>query len=98
MLQAGYSLVNIEEADSIISFSLPSAAVESQVADECYETHFRALDQAWQLAHEDTSASADFLRYCLTEVGLDSTGTMQELTKRATEAGIDLAACLEGMD
>lgn len=95
MSQAGFALVDVKSSGSAISYGIPAAAVDSSTADDCYREHFERLDKSWQLANEDSSESANFIRRCLAEKGLDDSGTMRELTQRATEEGVDLAACLD---
>lgn len=98
MDEEGYHLVRTSEADPVIEYAVPARAVDSGVADRCYAEYFEPLDVAWQLAHEDESESADFLRACLEKHGLDPSGSVAELSERIEEAQIDLVACMEGTD
>lgn len=90
---AGYEILLQGESNSTIQYSLPAAAVDSGTDAVCYDREFHQIDQMWQLAHEDTSHSADVLRECLSENGIAPKETLREMADQLADAGISQSTC-----
>lgn len=98
MTEKGYALVNVDQQSEIIDYSISTTAVDTGADVECYEPHFQALDAEWQVAHEDQSEGAEFMRDCVVAAGHEPATTAAELAKQIEDYEIDLAQCLEERD
>jgi predicted ABC-class ATPase len=95
MRKAGYPLVDKGMNRSLIDYAVPSEAADKGIDAKCYAREFEQIDTAWQLAHEDDSDSADFLRKCLTDAGITPAKTMKAMNDQIYDNNIDLVACME---
>lgn len=96
MTAAGYALVNVTEEYEVITFGVPAPAVESGDDDQCYTQEFSQVDTMWQLSVEDRGKVARLLAACLSDRGLDSSGTKLEKEERLQAAGVSLEECIGG--
>lgn len=67
----GYSLVDPHRVGDVFEAGVPGPAVESGVNDQCYAYTWQDVDTAWQVAHEDTSSSAEIVAACLRAHGIE---------------------------
>lgn len=74
MDDAGYPVVVRDDSKTVIEYSVLGTAVDNGVEAECYR-EFELIDQAWQVANEDTSIGALKIRACLEENGVEPVGT-----------------------
>ena len=95
MRKAGYPLVEKGMDRSLIDYAVPSEAVDKGVDKRCYDREFGPLDDAWQLAHVETSESTEILRQCLVKAGIKPGKTRADVDKQIDDNHIDLVACLE---
>ena len=51
------------------------------------------MDSTWQGAHEDTSETAQLLRDCLAEHGIEPPQTMEEISAALDDAGLSVEDC-----
>lgn len=96
MTSAGHALVNVAEEYEVITFGVPAVAVESGDDDQCYTLEFSQVDTMWQLSVEDRGKIAGLLAACLSDRGLDSSGTKLEKEERLQAEGISLEECIGG--
>lgn len=92
----GYDILVDGENNATIDYSIPSAAVDSGVEGDCYDQEFRQVDVTWQVAREDSSRSAEFIRDCLIANGVAPGESLQGMVQQLREAGIDTTSCAEG--
>lgn len=90
----GYEIVIHGEVNRTIQFSVPSAAVDSGADAECYDGGFALVDAAWQISQIDTSESAQILRACLIELGIEPDESYQAMNEQLFESGNDPTACV----
>lgn len=95
LADGGYEVLVQGEYNGTMDYSIPSAAVDSGVDGTCYEREFTQVDTAWQLAHEDTSRSAQLVRDCLESNGIALQGTLAGMVEQLREAGISTRSCIE---
>ena len=94
MNEGGFEVIEHDpDANGVINYSVSNDAVAAGVDEACYDEHYGPVDQAFQIAHEDTSSSAEFLRTCLREQGIEPSDTMEGLLAQFEEEGIDIATC-----
>lgn len=93
---AGFELRDVVLRNSVYEFGVPNAAVEDGADDECYVSEFRYTDMLWQSsdAVQNTSDTAELLRGCLQERGIEPGGTLEEMEGQLREAGIEIPECL----
>jgi hypothetical protein len=68
---AGYELVEPHRERDVFAAGVPDAAVASGVNDTCYAFTWEQVDVAWQLAHEDSSETAEIVASCLRSKGIE---------------------------
>ncbi|HEV7741234.1 MAG TPA: hypothetical protein VGO65_02345 [Pseudolysinimonas sp.] len=92
---AGYPLEGYQTLENTqrIVYGPSNAGVESGSDRICYAAEFQEVDVLWQLAHEDTSQTAQFLRDCLQDHGIDPPETMQEILVAVHDAGLSTEDC-----
>lgn len=89
----GYELVNPTVKGELMDFGVPAAAVDSGADDECYQYNWAQVDQVWQIAHEDTSESAQIVANCLRSKGITPKAEYTANLELLRDHGIDLADC-----
>ena len=89
----GYELVDPHIADDLMEFSVPGTAVESGADDACYQYNWSQIDDAWQIAHQDTSASARLVAACLEANGIKPEQKYTDNVDLLNENGIDASEC-----
>jgi hypothetical protein len=95
MIGAGYHVDGGNRQAPIISYAIPSAAVDDGTERRCYEPEYMLIDTEWQLAHEDESSSTEFLRQCLREHGIEPAYPSAEVDQQLADNSIDpLEDCL----
>lgn len=94
MTAAGHALVDIAEEHEVITFGVPTEAVELGDDDACYTREFAQVDTIWQVGVEDQGWAAGLLAACLSERGLDSSGTKLEKERRLQAEGVPLEECI----
>ena len=77
-----------------MNYSTSNEAYLAGVDQQCYVAEFQEVDSTWQVAHQDTSETARFLRDCLAEHGIDPPQTMEEINAALDDAGISIEDCL----
>ena len=92
----GYEVEEFGRPSTIYQFGVPDAAVVEGADAECYELHFRHVDDGWQLAHpSDDEPVKAILRRCLEAEGLGTEGTEAELADRIDATGLGFIGCME---
>ena len=93
---AGFELRDVDLTGPVYEAGVPSAAVENGADEECYVSEFRYTDMLWQTsdAVQNNSESAQFLRECLREHGIEPADTLEEMDEQRREAGIEVPECL----
>ncbi|ROS52689.1 hypothetical protein [Frigoribacterium sp. PhB24] len=89
----GYELVDPHIADDLMDFAVPGAAVESGADDTCYQYNWSKIDDVWQVAHQDTSASARLVAACLEANGITPRQKYTDNVELLNENGIDVSGC-----
>lgn len=91
---AGFSVAEHDpDANGVINYSISNDAVVDGADKECYDEHYGAVDTAYQVAHEDSSSSAEFLGDCLRDKGVDPADTMEERLTQFENEGLDIGEC-----
>jgi hypothetical protein len=93
MSAAGYPVQGAGQLGDLMYYSTSDAAYTAGVDRQCYESEFMQVDSTWQIAHEDTSETAQFLRDCLAENGIEPPQTMAEIQAAMDAAGISFEDC-----
>lgn len=93
MADGGFDILVNGESFDLIDYAIPVEANEAGVDEPCYRAEFEQVDTVWQLAHEDTSYTAEVFRECLAERGVDPADTVEAMHGQLTEAGIDAGDC-----
>jgi len=93
---AGYELADVQFDNHVYSFGVPGEAVDSGVDDECYSAEFRYVDMLWQGTDDVTNSSdtAEFVRECLRDRGIEPADTLEEMSQQLREANIEHSECL----
>lgn len=93
---AGFELTGVEFTNSVYEFGVPNAAVEDGADEVCYVSEFRYTDMLWQNtdAVQNSSDTAQLLRECLQERGIEPRDSLEELEEQLSGAGIELPECL----
>lgn len=94
MAERGHTVIVLDDMSTIIDMRIPAEAVESGVDHECYQTQFRGVDEAWQIANQDQRADNALLDACLRDRDLQVPQTRQEKVDALVAAGVDLGTCL----
>ncbi len=94
MEDAGYSIDVSGETNQVITYSVPTNAVDEGIDERCYSAEFARLDMLWQVARQDTSADAQRLRACLSDRGIEPADTWDDMVMQADENAVDLLQCL----
>lgn len=91
---AGYTVIEEpSDANGVFNYSVPAQAVNDGVDEKCYNELFGPVDAAYQVANEDTSATAETLRACLISAGITPAGSVDEMLAQLEAEGMDLIAC-----
>ena len=93
MSNAGYEVHEAERENDVITYFVTSDAVDSGADGECYNAEFLFVDQTWQVAHENTSESAQVLRECLIRLGFEPAETVPEMTEQFGQNGLSIEQC-----
>ena len=90
----GYDLRDVRvESDGLYQFGVPDAAVRAGVDEECYLTHWKLVDNLWQIAMQDRSQTTQALRDCLTRRGIAPREDREGIDQQMREAGIAFPDC-----
>jgi len=89
----GYELADIHVENDLFTAGVPGAAVDSGADDECYGYNWSRVDDAWQIAHEDTSESARLVSACLRSRNVAPSPSYQKNLELLKQHGIELADC-----
>jgi hypothetical protein len=92
---AGFELRDMEYTGLVYQYGVPDEAVQDGADDECYESEFRYTDILWQGtdAVQNSSETAQFVRECLQDQGIEPADTMKEMDAQLREAGIEITTC-----
>ena len=93
LADAGYKVVIAPDFNGILQYSIPTEAIEAGVDDPCYAREFDKVDLMWQLAHEDTSYSAQVIRNCVIANDLPPHDKMADNISELKNADINLDTC-----
>ena len=93
MSDAGYPLMGAGPLGDLMNYATSNEAYLAGVDQQCYIAEFMTVDSTWQVAHEDTSETAQFLRDCLAEHGIEPPQTMEEIHAALDDAGISFEDC-----
>ena len=94
MESAGFSVIENEaDTNGVINYSISNDAVVNGADQECYDLHYGPVDSAYQVAHEDSGSSAEFLRACLRAEGITPADTMKGLLEQFETEGLDIGEC-----
>lgn len=88
--------VDIAPADPeavILSYAIPSEAVDSGTDDFCYRTQFMDVDTAWQIQNEDQSETTLRMKECLSDRGLAPAERTADVIRQLEDAGIAIEEC-----
>ncbi|MEP6479119.1 MAG: hypothetical protein ABJB03_09260 [Rhodoglobus sp.] len=96
MSGAGFDILGGDTDSLIIDYSITTEAVDAGVDELCYVSQFRDVDSAWQLQNENSSATADLFRRCLSSNGITPAETFEELDRQVNAAGSDVQDCIHG--
>lgn len=93
---AGFELENVALNNQVYDFGVPNAAVDDGADGKCYEEEYKFTDMLWQSsdAVQSGSQTAQFVRECLQEHGLEPADTLDEMSTQLREAGIEPPECL----
>jgi len=89
----GFQLVDPHFKNDLMDFGVPAAAVDSGADDKCYSYNWAQVDQAWQIAHEDTSESAQIVANCLRAKGITPVEKYTDNLELLKHNGIDVGDC-----
>lgn len=89
----GFDLLVEGEKYDLINYSIPGAARDAGVDEPCYFDEFAQVDTIWQLAHADTSYTAEVHRNCLIDNGISPKETEEEMWQQLKDANIDTTTC-----
>lgn len=95
MARGGDPVTVTNDEGTILEMRIPSEAIASGVDDRCYQTEFKAVNEAWQVANQDQLADNVLLDTCLVDHGLSRPTTRQSKVDALLDAGVDLGSCLE---
>ncbi|MFF1877511.1 hypothetical protein [Leifsonia sp. NPDC058230] len=93
LMREGYELVDPQVKGDLMDFGVPGAAVDSGADDRCYDFNWAHVDQVWQIAHEDTSESAQIIANCLREHRIEPSSMYGDNLELLEKNGIDIADC-----
>lgn len=93
MSEAGFPLVFVDLNKTVIEYSTTQEAETDGASARCYGREFLEVDQAWQIANEDTSETARVLGECLRARGIAPGATLAEKEVQLEAAGIRLQDC-----
>ncbi len=93
---AGFELEGLEFKNHLYDFGVPDEAVQKGADTKCYRAEFQYVDMLWQTSDvvENASETAQLLRKCLRENGIEPRESMKEIGKQLEDAGIDPTDCL----
>ncbi len=93
LIREGYELVNPQVKGDLMDFGVPGGAVDSGVDDRCYDFNWAQVDRVWQIAHEDTSESAQIIANCLRSKLIEPSRTYKENLELLRKNEIEIADC-----
>ncbi len=96
MTKAGYPLLGVNDAGTVITYSNSNEAVTSGVEGRCYALEFGQIDAAWQIANEYESETQRALRACLEAEGITPGPDVATVWQQLQDAGIDPVECTTG--
>ena len=94
--EAGFTLSDPRVVDDLMDFGIPGVAVDSGADDKCYQFNWSRVDDAWQIAHEDTSPSAKLVSACLQAKGITPRTKYRDNVELLKQSGIDVSECSTG--
>ncbi|NHC14516.1 hypothetical protein [Motilibacter deserti] len=92
---AGFDVLNVSRTAYMNDFSVPDAAMQSGVYDDCYAREYGAVDTVWQLAHEDESPTNQMYKECLRKRGVEPAQKSEDVKKQMDEADLSVQDCIE---
>lgn len=93
MQNLGYELIDVRLSYGVWNYSTDQAMEDDPEAQRCLTEEFGQVDGVWQVANQDTSETAAFVRNCLEANGLRVPDTLVERQGVLDEAGIDVSNC-----
>ena len=81
----GYTLLENGIDHDLLQYSIPDEAEKSGKSRECKVREFAEIDYQWQRDHIEGSVQAEQYRRCLSDNGLDTSGTYIELEQRIVD-------------
>lgn len=96
MAAAGYPLLGVNDAGTVITYSNSDAAVTSGEEGRCYALEFGQIDPAWQLANEYENDTQVALRACLEAQGITPGPDVETVWQQIQNAKIDPVECTTG--
>jgi hypothetical protein len=89
----GYKMLDPHVEGDLFEFSVPLDADDSNVDQKCYSYTWSRVDDEWQLAHEDTSPSAQVVKNCLLQLGRTPSSSFQSNVRLLQESGMRVEDC-----
>lgn len=93
MSDAGYPVIGAAQVGDLIHYATSNEANTTGVDRQCYVAEFMTVDSTWQIAHEDTSETAQILRDCLAEHGIEPPQRMEDIHAALEVAGLSIEDC-----
>lgn len=89
--EQGIELQSVGMDGDLIDFRIPGEP--SKVDEDCYSFNWEQVDDAWQIAHQDTSPSAELVKECLEHFGATPKAAYTENLDLLTGLGKTFADC-----
>lgn len=89
----GFALIRSGERYGVIQYSIPVEALDNGADSKCYRREFFALDESWQLSHEDFGFTAQILNECLRGHGLPIPESFSDKLRKLEQSGIKVETC-----
>jgi hypothetical protein len=89
----GFDIIRSGEVYGVIQYSIPVEALDNGADRKCYRKEFFALDETWQLFHEDFGYSAQILNKCLRAHRLPVPESSEEKLRTLEKSGVKVATC-----
>jgi hypothetical protein len=93
MADQGFPVLFIDRSRDVISYSTTSDAASDGADMRCYIAEFEDVDGEWQVAHEDTSQTADWIRGCLINEGVLAEDTLAEMFEQLEDISLTPEGC-----
>lgn len=93
MADKGYELIDAGLDGILYDYSIPAAAMDSGISDECYEFNWQQVDARWQDQNIDDSETAKIVSACLEKNGVEPAASYEENVALLTQYGIDPGTC-----